>query len=109
MARGWIHEAKKNAGWLIVLGALIVIAGILPWPPYCSVVLLIGVPMDHHSRQQSLSEHKESQDRTNDGAEEHGAPTAFRTQAERQDGARDSVEQKLRSERESTSRSADFP
>ena len=29
VASGWVHEAKKNAGWLIALGALTIIAGIL--------------------------------------------------------------------------------
>jgi len=46
---GWIHEAQKNAGWLVALGVLTVIAGILalasPLLSGLTVVVLIGVAL----------------------------------------------------------------
>src|SRR5581483_8979363 len=45
----WAHEAKKNAGWLIVLGAVTVVAGFLaigsPLASGLTVVLIIGIAM----------------------------------------------------------------
>jgi len=49
VASGWIHEAKKNAGWLVAFGVLTVIAGILAMvSPLLSgmiVVVCIGVAL----------------------------------------------------------------
>jgi uncharacterized membrane protein HdeD (DUF308 family) len=46
---GWVQEAKKNAGWLVALGVLIVVAGFLaiasPLASGLSVVVLIGVAL----------------------------------------------------------------
>jgi uncharacterized membrane protein HdeD (DUF308 family) len=46
---GWVQEAKKNAGWLVALGVLTVIAGILaiasPLLSGLTVVVLIGVAL----------------------------------------------------------------
>jgi len=49
VASGWVHEASKNAGWLVALGVLTVIAGCLaiasPLFSGLSVVVLIGVAL----------------------------------------------------------------
>ena len=49
VAGGWVHEAKKNAGWLVALGVLTVIAGILAMAsPLLSgivVVVCIGIAL----------------------------------------------------------------
>jgi uncharacterized membrane protein HdeD (DUF308 family) len=46
---GWVHEAKKNAGWLVVFGVLTVVAGLLAMAsPLLSgiiVVVCIGVAL----------------------------------------------------------------
>jgi uncharacterized membrane protein HdeD (DUF308 family) len=46
---GWAQEAKKNAGWLVVLGVVTVIAGFLamasPLVAGLSVTVLIGIAM----------------------------------------------------------------
>jgi len=46
---GWVQEAKKNAGWLVALGVLTVIAGCFaiasPLLSGLSVVVLIGVAL----------------------------------------------------------------
>ena len=43
---GWAEDAKKNAGWIIFLGALTVIAGflalVMPWASGVGVVLVVG-------------------------------------------------------------------
>jgi len=48
-ASGWIQEAKNNAGWLVALGVLTVIAGCLatasPLLSGLSVVVLIGLAL----------------------------------------------------------------
>jgi len=48
-ASGWVQEAKKNAGWLVALGVLTVIAGCLavasPLLSGLSVVVFIGVAL----------------------------------------------------------------
>ena len=45
----WAHEAKKNAGWLVVLGIVTVIAGLLaigaPLAAGLTVAFIIGVAM----------------------------------------------------------------
>ena len=45
----WAHEAKKNAGWLVALGAVTVIAGVLaigsPLASGLAVAFFIGVAM----------------------------------------------------------------
>jgi len=45
VASDWIHEAKKNAGWLIALGVLIVLAGILAMasPLLSGVVVVVCI------------------------------------------------------------------
>ena len=49
VASGWVQEAKKNAGWLVALGVLTVIAGGLaigsPLLSGLSVVVFIGVAL----------------------------------------------------------------
>jgi len=49
VASGWVQEAKKNAGWLVTLGVLTVIAGGLaigsPLLSGLSVVVFIGVAL----------------------------------------------------------------
>jgi len=49
VATEWVHEAKQNAGWLIALGVLTVIAGCLaiasPLLSGLGVVVLIGVAL----------------------------------------------------------------
>ena len=46
---GWIQEAKKNAGWLVALGVLIVITGFLaiasPLASGLSVVVFLGIAL----------------------------------------------------------------
>jgi len=46
---GWVQEAKKNAGWLVALGVLTVIAGCLaiasPLLTGLTVVVLIGIAL----------------------------------------------------------------
>jgi len=48
-ASGWVQEAKKNAGWLVALGVLTVIAGCLaiasPLLSGLTVVVLIGIAL----------------------------------------------------------------
>jgi len=49
VVRGWVQEGKKNAGWLVALGVLIVVAGFLavasPLASGLTVVVLIGVAL----------------------------------------------------------------
>jgi uncharacterized membrane protein HdeD (DUF308 family) len=49
VVRGWVQEAKKNAGWLLALGVLTVIAGVLaiasPLLSGLTVVVLIGIAL----------------------------------------------------------------
>jgi uncharacterized membrane protein HdeD (DUF308 family) len=48
-ASNWAHEAKKNAGWLVVLGVVTVVAGFLamgsPLASGLSVAVFIGLAM----------------------------------------------------------------
>lgn len=46
---GWLEDAKKNAGWLIVLGVVTVIAGffalVMPWASGVGVALFVGLAL----------------------------------------------------------------
>jgi uncharacterized membrane protein HdeD (DUF308 family) len=48
-ASGWVHDAKKNAGWLVALGVVTVIAGCLamgsPLASGLTVAVIMGVAM----------------------------------------------------------------